>query len=168
MSNRNIKYLVVHTPACNPNWTHEQVRDFALERFKGVHAYHLTIDQRATVMRHAPNHVRTFGVSAYVTKDGKHAITNSNSVHIGMIGGIDAKGRGIDNYTIEMKDKLFEIIKWYLGHYPNIIILGHNQIAKKLCPCFNVPLFLQERGVAEKNILKADDFKIILFYKLKA
>ena len=44
------------------------------------------------------------------------------------------------------------LVKAYIEKYPNIEILGHNQIAEKACPIFYVPEFLKEIGVKTRNV----------------
>ena len=66
---------------------------------------------------------------------------NSESVGICLIGGIDSKGKSVDNFTKEQKDSLRELIAWLKSdHYPDAKLQGHRDFPddKKDCPCFDV------------------------------
>jgi len=162
---RNIEYLVIHTTASNSNWTWESVRRYFLEILKQrVEGYHVVIEKSGKVKRLVDNNKIAFGVRAIKFSDID--ISNSNSVHVAWIGGIDSKGNGIDNRTQEQKQKLEEIIKWYIKEFPNIKILGHNQVANKFCPCFSVPKYLKSIGINDKNIYFTDNFNVLKWNKL--
>jgi len=116
------------------------------------------------VKRLVDNNKIAFGVRAIKLSDID--ISNSNSVHVAWIGGIDSKGNGVDNRTQEQIQKLEEIIKWYIKEFPNIKVLGHNQVANKFCPCFSVPKYLKSIGINDKNIYFTDNFNVLKWNKL--
>lgn len=82
---------------------------------------------------------------------------NSTAINIAYVGGIDSKGRAIDNRTEAQKEALLSKLIELKKKYPNAHIMGHRDIWgknpanwKKQCPCFD----------AEKeyeNILEIDD-----------
>jgi N-acetylmuramoyl-L-alanine amidase len=157
---RTIKYLVIHTTASPQTWNWQKLQHFFLNSLKWKReGYHVTIQPDGVVKRYIDNTKPSNGVQAY--KNETIDISNSNSINISYIGGITAKGQPIDNRTDIQKEKMKEIIEWYLKEYPEIIILGHNQIAAKACPCFSVPKYLQELGVPKKNIYDKDNFTIL-------
>lgn len=43
-------------------------------------------------------------------------------------------------------------VKYMIARHPDIKVIGHNQIAAKDCPSFDVPCWLQSIGVNPKNI----------------
>ena len=45
-----------------------------------------------------------------------------------------------------------KLVKKYVETYPNIEVLGHNQIANKPCPWFNVPYFCRRLKIPNSNI----------------
>ena len=45
-----------------------------------------------------------------------------------------------------------ELVKFYQTRYPNIQIVGHNQIAAKECPWFDVRKYCVELGIPSSNI----------------
>lgn len=81
---------------------------------------------------------------------------NTRTIHISYIGGVNAEdGKAKDTRTPEQIDSLEAQVKFFLYMYPNIKILGHNQIAVKACPSFNTPAWCQEIGIPQKNIYNA-------------
>ena len=83
---------------------------------------------------------------------GQHvAGSNSNSIGICYIGGLDKNGKGKDTRTPEQKESLLKQLKSLKKTYPNATILGHRDFSPdkdgdgiiepwefmKECPCFN-------------------------------
>lgn len=68
---------------------------------------------------------------------GAHC-TNHNRRSIGIcyIGGLDANGKAKDTRTPEQKKTMKELLLKLLAKYPKATIHGHNEFAKKACPCF--------------------------------
>ena len=69
---------------------------------------------------------------------------NSTAINVAYIGGIDAKGKAIDNRTPEQKDALVLLLHKLKQQFPDAQIMGHRDIWgkdkskwKKMCPCFN-------------------------------
>ena len=79
---------------------------------------------------------------------------NSISRHIVYVGGCDMDMNPKDTRTVEQKAELFHYVKRMVELHPDILIAGHNQFANKACPSFNVPKWLSEVGIPEKNIYK--------------
>lgn len=80
-------------------------------------------------------------------------VSNSNSLHICYIGGLSKDGKTAeDTRTLDQLQSMSEIVLRFISLYPNIKILGHNQVANKACPSFDVPKWLRELGVQNKNI----------------
>ena len=77
---------------------------------------------------------------------------NQNSIHIAYIGGIDAKGKAVDNRTPEQRETLRMIVEAMKAKYPEAVVLGHRDISPdkngngivdpweriKECPSFDV------------------------------
>lgn len=65
---------------------------------------------------------------------------NSDSVHISYIGGIDRRGRGLDNRTNEQKQTQIELIRKLRTLFPKAKIVGHRDFpgVTKECPSFDV------------------------------
>lgn len=78
---------------------------------------------------------------------------NSVSRHIVYIGGMDKKYTyPKDTRTYEQKETLLTYVKFHIARYPWIKIFGHNQIANKACPSFDVPEWLRSNCINEENI----------------
>lgn len=70
---------------------------------------------------------------------GSHCIgQNANSIGICYIGGMTADNKTPkDTRTHAQKVALRELVKTLKTKYPNATIHGHNEFARKACPCFN-------------------------------
>ena len=80
---------------------------------------------------------------------------NNCSCHIVYVGGCDAGMKPKDTRTHAQKLTLERYIHGIILMHPNILIAGHNQFDnKKACPSFNVPQWLQQIDIPEKNIYK--------------
>ena len=159
----NPKYLVIHTTASPQYFSWQWLRNYFINILKwSVEGYHVVIQADGFVKRLVDNQYQSNGVRYFKGNDIE--ISNENAFNICYIGGIDDKGNGIDNRTAIQKEKLEAVLEWYLKEYPDIIILGHNQVAQKLCPCFNSILWLRKIGVPEKNIYKSDNYYVLSWH----
>lgn len=83
---------------------------------------------------------------------------NSISRHVVYVGGSSAKKNALGTYgpkdtrTPEQIQALKEKVEYFVCQYPNIKVIGHNQISNKSCPSFDVPNWLRSIGINEKNI----------------
>lgn len=162
---RKIDYLVIHTTASPLSWTWETVRRYFLQILRHrVEGYHVVIEPNGLVKRLVDNERIANGIRPFKSNDID--ISNNNSVHIAWIGGIDSRGNGVDNRTALQSANLLDVIRWYVRVYPDIKVLGHNQVANKFCPCFSVPRFLRSFGFDEKNIYTTDNFNVLKWNKL--
>ena len=127
---RDIKYIVIHCTATSQNTTVKSILNYWKTGLKWKNTgYHLIVKPNGEYERLASDETICNGVSNY----------NSNSIHISYIGGIDSKGRGLDNRTEEQKKTLLTLIRTMKAKYPNAIIQGHRDFPKvaKECPSFN-------------------------------
>lgn len=72
---------------------------------------------------------------------------NSVSRHIVYAGGCAANGKPKDTRTPEQVAALERYVKEFHAKHPKVKIIGHNQIAAKACPSFDVPAWLREIGI---------------------
>ncbi len=73
---------------------------------------------------------------------------NSISRHIVYTGGVAKNGKTAkDTRTPQQKTALAEYVKKFHSRFPDVKIIGHNEIATKACPSFNVPIWLKEIGL---------------------
>lgn len=70
---------------------------------------------------------------------------NKDAIHISYIGGVDEKGRAIDNRTPAQIAAQIELLRKYKSMFPNARILGHRDFpgVKKECPSFDVLSWLR-------------------------
>ena len=80
---------------------------------------------------------------------------NSTSIGICLVGGINQDtGKPENNYTEAQWQSLLKLTSSLAKKYSIKAdhIIGHNQVAKKACPCFTVPRWVK----ANKNYFKGD------------
>jgi N-acetylmuramoyl-L-alanine amidase len=127
---RSIKYIVVHCTATAQSATVGAIQRYWRENLKWKSSgYHKIIEPNGTITTLATDDKICNGVAGY----------NSVSLHVSYIGGVDSKGKGLDNRTEAQKRALCEVIYGWKRTYPNAIIQGHRDFAgvKKECPSFD-------------------------------
>ena len=141
MNMRNIKYIAVH---CTASSQHATIKELLLEfKRKGWSkpGYHYIVDVSGKVFNTLSEDEVSNGVKGF----------NSNLINIAYIGGIDTKGKPVDNRTEEQKKSLLLLLKALKKKYPNAIIQGHRDFSPdtnkngivdpweriKACPCFD-------------------------------
>lgn len=98
--------------------------------------YHYVIRRDGTVETGRP-----------VSEAGAHAKGyNSTSIGICLVGGIDKDGKAEDNFTPEQWNSLIKLTAKLIKAYNISLdrVMGHNQVAKKDCPCFSVPKWVKK------------------------
>lgn len=155
-------FLMLHCSATpeNRNIRPEDIRRWHESRWgKGAIGYRtvITLDGQAHRMREAnldkwvqPEEM-TWGAKGY----------NSVSHHICYIGGTDKFGNPKDTRTAAQEKTLLEVVQFYIEKInPEIKIIGHYATSLKACPSFNVPDWLRQHEIPEKNIYTKDPFKM--------
>ena len=69
---------------------------------------------------------------------------NSNSIGVCMVGGMNEQGGSDCNFTISQYKALAGLINDLKNRYSGCKIIGHRDISKKDCPCFDVKATLGE------------------------
>ena len=127
---REINKIIIHCSATKEGW-HFKAKDIdAWHRERGFTGigYHFVIDINGKVEIGRP-----------VEQAGAHASGhNAQSIGICYIGGLDANGKAKDTRTNEQKEALRTLVRKLKRKYPKAEVIGHNQVARKDCPCFNV------------------------------
>lgn len=73
---------------------------------------------------------------------------NSVSRHVVYAGGVAADGKTEkDTRTTAQKAALEKYVKDFHAAHPKVKIIGHNQVAAKACPSFDVQAWLREIGI---------------------
>ena len=76
---------------------------------------------------------------------------NSVSRHIVYAGGVNEKDidKAEDTRTVAQKEALKRYVLEFHAKHPNVKIVGHNQLAARDCPSFDVPAWLQSIGIVQ-------------------
>lgn len=74
---------------------------------------------------------------------------NSVSRHVVYVGGLTAGLKPHDTRTPAQKTAMAAYVRDFHRRFPMVKIIGHNQVAAKACPCFDVPAWLHEIGINE-------------------
>ena len=126
---RDIKYIVIHCTASQPNTKKEAILSYWKNTLKWkTVGYHRLIDANGVIHELAKFEQITNGVKGY----------NSESIHFSYIGGIDESGRPKDTRTLKQKESLLYLVKQAKKQFPNAIVQGHKDFkgVVKACPSF--------------------------------
>jgi N-acetylmuramoyl-L-alanine amidase len=126
---RDIKYIVIHCTASQPNTKKEAILSYWKNTLKWkTVGYHRLIDANGVIHELAKFEQITNGVKGY----------NSESIHFSYIGGIDESGRPKDTRTLKQKESLLYLVKQAKKQFPNAIVQGHRDFGvNKACPSFD-------------------------------
>lgn len=72
---------------------------------------------------------------------------NNVSRHVVYVGGVDGNNQPKDTRTEEQKEALARYVKEFRRQHPEARIVGHNELAAKACPSFDVRKWLYDIGV---------------------
>lgn len=134
---RTIKHIVIHCTATPQTTTIASIKDY-WKRMKGwgeVPGYHYIIRPCGEIVSLWPEEKASNGVYGH----------NATSLNVAYIGGVDAKGRPLDNRTLKQKEALFNLIVRLCERYPQAIVVGHRDFkgVMKDCPSFDVTTWLR-------------------------
>ena len=138
---RKIERIFVHCTASSQNWGVEELRQEFKNKGWRSPGYHMVITKDGAVHQMLPVEEVSNGVKGY----------NSTSINIAYVGGIDSKGKGVDNRTPEQKEALRTLLKTLRMTFKDAKIMGHRDISPdknhngivdpweriKECPCFD-------------------------------
>jgi len=142
---KKLKYLFIHCSATpgGRDLTGEDIKRYHIEeRGWSKPGYRLVIRLDGTIDRLIEVNDNAWVETDEIT-NGAYGY-NSVSHHICYVGGTNHKLEAKDTRTERQKQALKDIVQWYLDHVPNIKILGHNEVANKACPSFDVQKWLDE------------------------
>ncbi|MEY8687893.1 N-acetylmuramoyl-L-alanine amidase [Bacteroides sp. AN502(2024)] len=74
---------------------------------------------------------------------------NSVSRHVVYAGGCDAGMKPKDTRTAAQKEALRKYVLDFHARHPDVKIVGHNRLAAKACPSFDVAAWLLEIGIKQ-------------------
>lgn len=128
---REINEIIIHCAATpeDKHFTVEDIDKWHKDRgFKSI-GYHYVIYLNGAI--HKGREEKEIGAHCV-----KH---NKNSIGICYIGGVDSDGKTPKDTRTELqKESLLYLLKDLKKRYPEAVICGHNNFAKKACPSFNV------------------------------
>ena len=144
---REIKRIFIHCTAGSQKQTKQQLlNEFKLRGWKNP-GYHYVVFPDGNIEQLLGEEDISNGVQGY----------NSTSINIAYVGGIDSKGRAVDNRTKAQKKSLAILLTAIKRDHPGAHIMGHRDIWgkdkskwKKMCPCFD----------AEAEYAYLDDVKL--------
>lgn len=138
---RTIKRIFIHCTAGHQSQTIEDLKaEFRSKGWKND-GYHIVVMPDGRAERLLTDDKISNGVQGY----------NSTAINIAYVGGIDEKGKAVDNRTPEQKKTLKRLVSEYKSKYPKVEVLGHRDISPdkngngivdpweriKECPCFD-------------------------------
>lgn len=131
---RKVTRLVFHCTATAQTATVASIQKYWKEKLKWKSpGYHIIVkpDGSWTQLRDFNN--ITNGVEGI----------NSNSIHISYIGGVDSKGKPVDNRTEGQKEVFETVWRCFKNKMPKLTFHGHYEFSKKACPSFNVEKWIE-------------------------
>lgn len=63
---------------------------------------------------------------------------NTHGLHISYIGGVTKEIKPVDNRTSSQRRLIDVFLYELIKRFPDIRVIGHNEVARKACPCFKV------------------------------
>lgn len=127
---RTINYLVVHCTATPQNTTVASILNYWRTALGWKNpGYHIVIEANGTCHRLLDDSIPSNGVAGH----------NASALHVSYIGGIDARGHGLDTRTAEQKRELLRILTRWRQEHPQARIQGHRDFPNvhKECPSFD-------------------------------
>ena len=127
---RKITHIVVHCTATPHNTEPKSIMMYWRHKLGWKSpGYHYLIDAAGQIHNLHPVDLPSNGVAGH----------NANSVHVSYIGGIDAKGKALDNRTLAQKASLLLLLRKLRKDFPEAVICGHRDFpgVKKDCPSYN-------------------------------
>ncbi len=153
---RQIDEHIIHCSATQPAWAEDAPTTAKIDEIRRWHVgqgwsdigYHYIIDTDGDVVKGRP-----------VERAGAHVKGhNSNSIGICLIGGYGgtATDKFEEHYTEAQRKALLNLLNDLTANYPDAKIRGHNEVAAKACPSFNVKEFLNHEQT--KNVQAGSGF----------
>lgn len=136
MPNRNVKYIVIHCTATQPETTIESITRYwrEVKKWGNTPGYHYIIKNNGEVVKLLDESKNSYGVYAH----------NSECISISYIGGIDRNGKAADTRSVAQIRAMYAKIQELKERYPNAEVRGHRDFSNvnKACPSFDVKFWL--------------------------
>ena len=130
MNKRDVKYLVLHCTATQPEASIASIQNYWKNNLGWKNpGYHYIIDRFGNVVNLLPIELVSNGVQGY----------NSQTINISYVGGIDKSGKPKDTRTEAQKQSILKLLKGLRVKFPKAKIQGHRDFpnVKKACPSFD-------------------------------
>ena len=130
MNKRDVKYLVLHCTATQPETSIASIQNYWKNNLGWKNpGYHYIIDRFGNVVNLLPIELVSNGVQGY----------NSQTINISYVGGIDKSGKPKDTRTEAQKQSILKLLKELRVKFPKAKIQGHRDFpnVKKACPSFD-------------------------------
>ena len=142
--------IFVHCAATRPEWMEEKTLDEKVKEIGRWHrargfssiGYHWLIDRDGQIAKGRPEEMPGAHASGY----------NTGSIGICLIGGHGSSENDHfrDNFTLEQDKALKKLIEEIKGRTNIKAVRGHNEVAAKACPGFNVARWLDNKAPQPK------------------
>jgi hypothetical protein len=142
--------IFVHCSATRPDWMAEKTLDEKIKEITKWHrgrgfgdiGYHWIIDRNGQIAKGRPEETTGAHVAGY----------NTGSIGICLIGGHGSSENDpfSKNYSTEQEAALRKLIEEIKGRTKIKAIRGHNEVAAKACPGFNVARWLANKAPQPK------------------
>lgn len=153
---RQINQIIIH---CSANGPTSKMRGADIKRYHmkergwdriGYHyviprdgSVEATLDENVAGIHCSGHNARSIGICLVGgIQDGRGGDANKD----GLIEDWENKKKGAPeaNYVPEQWAALKDLVKRLMAKYPHATVHGHNEFAKKACPCFDVQKWLKE------------------------
>ena len=127
---KRTKYIIIHCSATPSTLDigKEEIDKWHRQRGWFGIGYHFVIRRNGTVEVGRP-----------VMDVGAHAQGyNAVSVGVCLVGGVDSSMKPENNFTHQQWEALTRLLKDLKKRFPEAKIIGHNEVANKACPSFDV------------------------------
>ena len=148
---RRIDEIYIHCSATQADWMEGRTADEKVAEIDRWHkkrgwsgiGYHWIVDRDGTTVAGRPEE----RVGAHCFDHNKH------SIGICLLGGhgSDAGDAFADHFTPEQESALKTLLGDLQRRYGHARVRGHNEVAARACPGFNVPAWLANSGRPESN-----------------
>jgi N-acetylmuramoyl-L-alanine amidase len=136
MKKREVKFIVIHCTATQPDAKLESIQKYwkEVKGWKDVPGYHYIIKSNGQLVKLLDESKNSYGVYAH----------NNECISLSYIGGIDKAGKPKDTRTRAQENTMFDKIVELTERYPKAKVVGHRNMpgVNKACPSFDVKTWL--------------------------
>lgn len=144
-----IREIFIHCTATRPDWMPNAGADAQVAEIDKWHkargwngfGYNWLISRNGSIGRGRPEGAQTAAAVGH----------NTGAIHIVLVGGhgSDAHDRFDDHFTKAQRATLLTMLRRLKQEHPRAVIRGHNEVAAKACPGFQVAQFLAENPLEQ-------------------